>query len=678
MNPHDQPIPEHTGHAHGRIPVPQPEAQKTKIVLVGNPNVGKSVLFNYLSGLYVDVSNFPGTTIEISKAQYLEFDLYDTPGIYGVSSFNDEERAARDIILNGDIIVNIVDAVHLERDLFLTEQLIDMGKKVALVVNMMDEAKKHQMHVDLERLETELGVPALGTCATKKDGLEGIHELIRRASEGRQSDALHSRLHAGLTQVGSQAEALLLLEGDPVVAERHGVLAGTPQQREQIYIERRNRVNRLLGLVLEDSAPGRRLSQRLGALAVHPVFGLPVLALVLYVMYLFVGVFVSQQLVAITEKQIGRDVVERSIKLFVSRSAAVDFEVLSRNDIGKVLSTKTFRFPEGTLANHPLLEEALLEVAKVHGELNFVFHNPWMIVFFGEFGAVTMTLTYLLFLLLPLVYGFYLALSVLEDTGYLPRVAALVDRLLRKLGLNGRAVIPIILGFGCVTMATITTRLLGTQREKTIATTILQLAIPCSAQLGVIVALLTGAGMAAIGIYSFVIVAFLVAVGTILNKTLEGEPSALLIDLPPMRVPQIVNVFRKTTMKTIFFMKEASPWFFIGALVVSGLQVTNILDWIVNAMQPLVVTWLKLPKEAATAFVMGLVRRDFGAAGLYHMILTPYQIVTALITITLFVPCIASLMVMFKERGFREGAVIWVGSLVLAIGIGGIVAQILI
>ena len=271
-----------------------------------------------------------------------------------------------------------------------------------------------------------------------------------------------------------------------------------------------------------------------------------------------------------------------------------------------------------------------------------------------------------------------MSLSILEDSGYLPRLATLVDRLLRNIGLNGRAVIPIILGFGCVTMATITTRLLNTQREKTIATTILQLAIPCSAQLGVIAALLATAGFVPTLVYAGIIFTFLVTVGSILNNRLPGEASPLLLDLPPMRLPRLNNVVTKTAYKTYFFMREAAPWFFIGALAVSILQVTGSLIFIQDALEPIVVWWLKLPKEASTAFVMGLVRRDFGAAGLYMMELTPGQIIAALTTITLFVPCIASLMVMFKERGVKEGVIIWSGSFILALLIGGIVAQIVV
>src|SRR3972149_2377837 len=217
-----------------------------------------------------------------------------------------------------------------------------------------------------------------------------------------------------------------------------------------------------------------------------------------------------------------------------------------------------------------------------------------------------MTTTYHIFLLLPLVIGFYVALSLLEDSGYLPRLAALVDRSLNFLGLNGRAVIPLILGFGCVTMATITTRLLGSEREKTISTSILQFAIPCSAQWAVVAALLTGAGFAAILIYSGTIFTVFVLIGTILHRTLPGKTSPLLIDLPPMRFPRFDNVVRKTAYRAYFFMKEATPWFFAGALGVGIMQVTGLLTVWQDILAPLTTGWVQLPRGAGTAFAVGV------------------------------------------------------------------------
>lgn len=397
---------EHKPHHHIRTETLPGDTLKPRVVLVGNPNVGKSVVFNYLSGLYVDVSNFPGTTVEVAKASYLHYDLFDTPGVYGVSSFNDEERVARDIILNADIIVNIVDAVHLERDLFLTQQLIDMGKRVCVVVNMIDEAKKQKLAVDLATLEEELDVPVLGTVAIRKEGLDGIHALITRAREGRQREALHAELHRMLSVVGSQAEALLVLEGDPIVAARHGIAAADAARREEIYIDRRNRVNRIVHHVVKDVQTRKLLSTRIGRASVSPWFGFPILAFVLYLVYLFVGVFVAQDVVGITEGDIGKGIVEFHIKEFVAAHAAVTVTATVLDDEDEVLEERAERFANGVKGEADRWRSMRAWVAERAVEYDFAYENPWLVLFFGEFGAVTMTLTYLIFLLLPLVLGF--------------------------------------------------------------------------------------------------------------------------------------------------------------------------------------------------------------------------------------------------------------------------------
>jgi ferrous iron transport protein B len=613
-------------HPHVDYEILKKRSARTRLVLAGNPNVGKSVFFNYLSGIYIDVSNYPGTTIEIMQGVYETYDVFDTPGIYGVSSFNDEEIVAREVILSADIIVNIVNAVHLERDLFLTLQLIDMGKKIVIALNFMDEIKKHNIHIDIKKLEEMLGVPVIPTIAIKKQGIGELEEALKHARKGNQEPRLHHTLHELLSVAGNEGEALLILEGDSYVAEMHGVAPGT--DREEIYIQRRNRVNRIIADVLSDTSDTIGISTLIGRWAVNPFTGIPFFFLALYLIYLFVGKVVAQDLVNFTESYLGKEVWEVWISDMVSR---------------------------------------------------FVSPTSWIgVLLTGEFGILTMTVTYLLFLLLPLVAAFYLALSIMEDSGYLPRLATLADRGLNYIGLNGRAIIPLILGFGCVTAATITTRLLGSEREKTIATAILQFTIPCSAQLAVVATLLASAGIQAVIIYFIVIGTTFIVTGTILNKTIKGETSPLLMDLPPMRFPRLENIIRKTWTKSFYFMKEATPWFFFGALAVGIMQLTGILTVWQNIIAPFTTGWLRLPKEAATAFVMGLVRRDFGAAGLYDMALDPMQITVALITITLFVPCIASLMVMMKERGIKQSAVIWFGTWIGAFLIGGIVAQVIV
>jgi len=597
-------------HRHVELSFLQKDTGATKLVLVGNPNVGKSLLFNSLSGVYIDVSNYPGTTVEVVKGSYKHYDVYDTPGIYGVSSFNDEERVARDIILEADVVLNVVDGTHLERDLFLTQHLIDMGKKVTVLLNFMDDVEKHGIEIDIPKLSHFLGVDVVPICAVRGVDVDVMDLAIRSAREGVQRNELHRILHTMLSKVGSQAEALLVLEGDPSMSARHAIPAGDKQ--EEIYVNRRNRVNYVVNQILSSGSNTDRWRDLLSRWSISPYTGLPLLLVALYGLYLFVGRFVAQDVVGFTEGEIGKGLWEPWI----------------RNVVGAMIPA-----------------------------------SSWLnVLLVGEFGIVSMTVTYVLFLLLPLVASFYLALSVMEDSGYLPRLATMVDRGLTFLGLNGRAVIPLILGFGCVTSATITTRLLGTEREKTIATAILQFVIPCSAQMAVIAALLAGAGFLPMLIYTVVIVAVLLTIGTVLNRVLRGESAPLLLDLPVMRLPRISNVARKTAVRTFGFMKEAIGWFFAGALVVGIAQMTGVLQFFVNLLSPVTTYWLQLPPEASKAFIMGVVRRDFGAAGLYDMALSPLQILVALITITLFVPCIASLMVMMKERGLKEGFVIWIGT----------------
>ncbi len=600
-----------------------------KIVLVGNPNVGKSVFFNALTGLYVDVSNFPGTTVDISVGKYKDSAVMDTPGVYGVSSFNDEERVARDVILFADVILNVVDAVHLERDLFLTQQIIDMGIPMVVALNMMDEVKRNGIIIDIEKLSEELGVEIIPTTATKKEGIPDIMAALFRAKVGNRIPEVKDLISKIVDKVDIEAEALLVMEEDENVLSRHS-LENNYGQREYIYTLRRTRVDQVVSRVVSETDQDASFKTKLGRWMMRPITGIPILLFALYLTYQLVGVFVAQTVVGITEEII--------------------------------MGQYYYNFIMGIMT-------------KVVSEGSFIGQ-----ILIGEFGILTMAPTYLLGLLLPLVVGFYFILSIMEDSGYLPRIAALVDRLLTGLGLNGRAVIPMILGFGCVTMATITTRILGSKREKFIATMLLGLAIPCSAQLGVIVGLISPLGGKMVILYSLTIFIVFVLTGTILNKIMPGESTDLLIDLPPLRVPMLTNVLKKTYMKSKMFISEAGPLFVIGAVIIAVLQYTGILESISNAVSPITVGFLKLPKEVSRAFIMGIIRRDFGAAGLNTLaeqgLLNPLQIIVSLVAITLFVPCIAAIMVIFKERSWQESAIIWIGSFVIAFLTAGILAQI--
>mgnify|MGYP001354414681 FL=1 len=592
-----------------------------KLVLAGNPNSGKSVFFNHLTGIYVDVSNFPGTTVDISTGKYKGYTVADTPGVYGVSSFNEEETVARDVILEADIILNVVDSVHPGRDLFLTKQLIDMGKPVLVALNMFDELQKNGMDIDVKLLEELLGVPVISTSAVKNIGVTDVLMSLEQARQGNRDPGL-TEMMKQFGNTCSEAEALMILEDDEVVAARFNV--ETPGLRDDIYMERRRAVEDIVNKVLKETSKGASFGILLGRWMLKPVTGIPMLLLTLYAMYKIIGIFVAGTVVGFTEELI--------------------MEGMYRPFIISVLS--------------PFISEG-----------SFIGR-----VLIGEFGIITMVPVYIIGLLLPLIIGFYVLMAVLEDSGYLPRIAALADRMLISLGLNGKAIIPIILGFGCVTMATMTTRILGTKREKIIATVLLGLAIPCSAQLGVIMGLVSGLDVFYIITYITVIAAIFILVGTVLNKLMPGESSHLLIDLPTIRMPMIGNVVKKTFQKTVMFLKEAAPLFIYGALLISVLEQTGALSYIQQWMTPITEGLLKLPPETATAFIMGIIRRDFGAAGLTSIAMTQQQLLVSLIVMTLFVPCIAAIMVIFKERGTRDALAIWLGSFAAAFVTGGIVA----
>ena len=613
------------GHSHCHncsLQIDIPPGAK-RIVLAGNPNVGKSVFFNSFTGLYVDVSNYPGTTLEISYGRFGKDVVMDTPGVYGISSFNDEERIARDVILNADIVVNIVDSVHLERDLFLTQQIIDTGIPVIVALNMVDEAEKTGIEVDVDLLTHLLGVPIVETVAVKKKGLEELKDKIYTARKGNIDHLLQDKLSNYISRVGSQGEALLLLEGDPNVAARHGMKPG--EEREEIYTKRRHIVNDIIGHVVKQKKNSARISHAIGKLMIRPLTGIPILLAALYLMYYTIGVFIA--------------------------GTVVDF--LEETIMGEYYIPAITSFVERFLSSQSILGEILV----------------------GEFGLLTMTVTYIFGLLLPLVLGFYLVLSTFEDSGYLPRIAALTDRVLSSIGLNGRAVIPMILGFGCVTLATIVTRVLGSDRERRIAIFLLALAIPCSAQLGVIIGLLAGLPSIMVLLYLTTMLSVLIIIGTLLDMFLPGKSSHLLIDLPPIRSPRLDNILKKTGTKTYSFIKEAIPIFTIGSLIISILQITGTLDLLQNSFRPITVSWLGLPKETSTAFIMGIMRRDFGAAGLNYIPMTDIQILIALIVITLFVPCIATVLAMFKERNKVEAITMWSSTFAISFIVGGLLFQ---
>lgn len=290
----------------------------------------------------------------------------------------------------------------------------------------------------------------------------------------------------------------------------------------------------------------------------------------------------------------------------------------------------------------------------------------------GEYGVITLGVKYAVAIILPIVTTFFLVFAIIEDTGYLPRLAMLLDRAFKAIGLSGRAVIPMVLGFGCDTMATMVTRVLETTRERLIATLLLALAIPCSAQLGVILALLSHRPLG-LAIWAGVVSAVFLLVGFLSARLMPGQAPSFYMEIPPLRLPSLRNVLAKTYARIEWYLLEVLPLFAWASVVIWLGQLTHLFQLAVSLLEPLV-RFIGLPPPAAVAFLFGFFRRDYGAAGLYDLdstgALTGVQLVVAMVTMTLFLPCIAQFLMMYKERGWKAALAIGAFIFPFAFGVG--------
>ncbi len=561
-------------------------AHPRRIGLVGNPNVGKSVIFGRLTGIYATVSNFPGTTVGVMRGRALVrnevCDIIDTPGVNTLEgALSEDERITVELLRENDVelVVQVADARNLRRALVLTAQLAAIGRPMVLALNMIDEARSHGVDVDAARLGAELGIPVIETVAVEGRGLPELRASLD---------------HAGVPRV-------LRAGGESAVDWAHETAA---------------RYRRVSHISLA------RGQEWLGRAVREPLTGLPILVAVLYGMYLFVGVFGAQTLVGIIENEI----------------------------FGRYVTPA------------------------VTWVMGFVPFEPVRAFFVGEYGLITMGLTYAIAIVLPVVATFFLVFGFLEDSGYLPRLAIFSDRMFRAMGLNGKAVLPMVLGLGCDTMATMTTRILATPKERLIAIVLLALGVPCSAQLATILGILGGIAFGALLTLMMVVLSQMVLVGFLAARVLPGDRSDFILELPPLRWPRAGNVLRKSWLRVWWYLGEAVPLFLIGTALLFIMDRIGVLVLLTRGLEPMVTGWLGLPPKVSGIFVMGFLRRDYGAAGLFSLArdgaLTPVQAVVALTVMTLFVPCIANFLMIVKERGLRVGVAILVVVSVVAVATG--------
>jgi ferrous iron transport protein B len=613
-----------------------------RIMLIGNPNVGKSVIFGLLTGKYVTVSNFPGTTVEVSygniSVRDKRFLLIDSPGVNTLTPMSEDEKVTRDMLLKERpfSVVLVGDAKNLKRALLLYIQLAEMDLPVILNLNMEDEAKDRGIGIDYNRLSTILNIDVIGTVASQK---KGIHKF---------QDALVTQRHPSLTtyygdeiehtvnkitdllpeaHISKRSIALMILSGDETIRDwlitnvRPDIISMIEDIRDEAQLRSKadfvHTINQTRIRIAEEisnevqkksTEQAGQFAQKLSTWTMHPVLGIPFLLGVLFV-----------------EKVIFMRYLNPVIDTTVKATIPI-----------------------------PFVQEMLI----------------------GHYGVFTMGLTYAVGIILPITATFFFVFGLLEDSGYLPRLAVISDKAFRFLGLSGKAVLPLVLGLGCCTMATMTTRILETKRERIIATFLIALTIPCSAQLGVILGILGTYSLRAVLWWAGSLIMVMIFSGYLSSKVLPGEKPDLFIELPPMRMPSLKNIVMKTLSRIEWYLKEAVPLFLLGSIALFSLDKLMILSWIQTVASPVVVKVLGLPAKTTEAFLMGFLRRDYGAAGIFdmarHGLLDENQVIVGLVTMTLFVPCVANLFMIIKERGLKTALVMMALITPFAVLVGGV------
>jgi len=638
-------------HRHGR------ERRPITVALAGNANVGKSVIFNELTGLHQHVGNWPGKTVERAEGTLgyrgHTIDVIDLPGIYSLSTYSIEELVSREYIAveAPDVLVNVVDASTLERNLFFTLQLMELSPRMVIALNQIDVAEKKGINVDAERLSAELGVPVVPTVAVKGRGLEELMSAVVEAahhgepvtplSYGGEVEERIQELIIGLKGLEmpypARWLAIKLIEGDEEVEKL--VFGKQPSLMEAV-----EKVSEEIAAIHGHDAPSVLASERyaiasriadassflfepegglggwLAELTAHPILGY------VFMFAVILGVFYS---------------------------------IFTFGDYAIGLLESFF----GVLKN---AYNMWLGIGPVQ---SFV----WDGLVEGIVAGVTIAL--------PYIVPFYVALSILEDSGYLARIAYLMDSAMHRIGLHGKGFIPMMLGFGCSVPATLGCRIMETERERLICAFAATL-IPCAARSVVIMGLVAEfVGFEwAIALYlmDFALVFLL---GRVAFKALPGEPMGLIMEMPPYRMPSLNTTLRRSWIRMEHFVKEAFPVMVAGNLVIQLAGMVGLLGVVQLILRPVTVGWLGLPEAVGVILIFGVLRKELtlillasliGTAD-FASVLTPVQMFVFAFVVMVYVPCIATIGALVKEFGYRKAVAMSLIEIGLAIVLGGII-----
>ncbi len=630
------------------------------VVLVGNSKVGKSTLFHKLCPKKAEEEQIKSLKRKVERgyAGRTKTLVYNTPGLLSMFSRNLEERVARDVLLPGALadrarrIVIVADSKNLMRALSLVLQFSEYELPMLLVLNMMDEARGKGIHINREKLSAILGIPVCETVARRGEGigevLYSLDSMYRPHAQGVQPDDVETFIDAVRTLVNPQhisprGMAIQILAHDPGMIryirttfgkEVLQTLTAMADQLNTNYSEPfalrsvrlyNKKAEEIVKVVQTRGVPEyRRFSAKIGQLCMTPLTGVPIAACVLYLMYRFVGTLGAEFLVDLINVKIFGDHLIPWLTAFLSPLP------------------------------YDLLKDMLID---------------------PDFGIFPTGIFLALGLVTPVLFCFYIAFGILEDSGYLSRLAILLDRVFQKLGFNGKGIIPLTMGFSCVTMAILTTRVLDTEKEKNIMCFLLLLGLPCAPLLAVMLVILGSMPVTAtITVFGLIFFQLLVA-GYVSNKVLFGVRSPLIMEIQPIRFPRMSQVLRESTTKTYHFIKEALPVFVVASMMVFLFERLGGLEYLERMMRPIVCSFMGLPEKSVQVFLKTLIRRENGATEIQHLrgIYDHVQLVVNLLVMTFLSPCINATLVLIKERGFKTAASIIISVMIYALFIGGVI-----
>ncbi len=630
------------------------------IAIVGNMNVGKSSLFSWLCEKKTDRKNFPGTTVSLTAGQIksLNATAYDTPGIYSIFSANEDEMVSRDILLPQksfnpiSSILLVADAKNMKRSIAIAMQYAEYGLPMLLDINMIDEAASRGIEINFEKLSDLLGIDICTSIA--REGI-GIRKILTKLKSPRIAkklviypDWVNNFLDiieklCRNSDISPRVIGLLLLAGDRSIEKYLSKKFGTELLEElkdlaadyrmgesetfrALLVNLYNKKAEQIVKEIQEVEPPRRnpLLVTFGDWCTQLHTGIPIAVSVLVLIYLFVGTF--------------------GATFIVDTINGVVFEGYIIPWTAKVLAPIPNQF----------FKDMIID---------------------PDFGILPTGVFLALGLVMPVLFCFYLVFGILEDSGYLPRLSILLDKVFRKMGLNGKGVIPLVMGFSCVTMAILTTRLLDTKKEKNIATFLLLLGMPCAPLIAVMFVILDKMPFSATLTIFGIIFAQTFIAGFMANKILPGQGSPLIFEIPPMRLPKPMQVIKSAAHKTYFFIKEAIPIFVYASLFVFLFERIGGLEIAEKLLHPLTNSLMGLPEKSVQVFIKTIIRRESGATELEHLsgIYTNLQLVVNLLVMTFLTPCINAIIVLFKERGKKTAALIIVTVIIYAILMGSLV-----